>query len=173
MTFEELDIVRIENDECTFYADNRIEEKLRPKMITNFDKSFIIVLNTEENLTRFDTLIDWSKDILYDEENPYIKCNVFYNDFVDYYKILEGILLRVDLQAKRKRQELFDNAPIDEEIRKISSAKELVEYLIEERKYNIGALNDEFSCNTKLDDIILKAEQKELNRLADLYLGSD
>lgn len=169
---EKVDILRVEDGECLFYADNRIEEKLNPKMITNFEQGFIIVLNTEENLKKFDALIEWSKDILYDEQNPYIKCKVFYNDFDDYYKICEGILLRVELQAKRKKQELIANPPIDEDIKKISSAKELVEYLILEREYSERALIDEYSID-KLDKYILKAEQKELKRLADLYLEGE
>lgn len=166
---EKVDIMRVENDYCAFLADNRIEAELNPKMIINFEKGFIIVLNTEENLKKFDALIEWSKDILYDEQNRYIKCKVFYNDFDDYYKIWEGISLRAELQAKRKKQELLDNPPIDEEISELSNLKELVDYLIEERnRYkNIDYYKDGYD---EIEEAIINAEHNELKRLADLFL---
>lgn len=168
---EKIDIMRVENGECAFLADNRIEEKLIPKMIINFEKGFIIVLNTEENLKKFDALIEWSKDILYDEQNPYIKCKVFYNDFDDYYKIWEGISLRTEIQAERKKQKLLDNPPIDEDINELSNLKELVYYLIEERnRYKNIIYYEEEGGYDEIEEATIKAEQKELNRLADLYL---
>ncbi|MEB6232547.1 hypothetical protein [Mammaliicoccus sciuri] len=168
---EKVGILRVEDGECLFYADNRIEEKLNPKMITNFEKGFIIVLNTEENLKKFDALIEWSKDILYDEQNPYIKCKVFYNDFDDYYKIWEGISLRAELQAKRKKQELLDNPPIDEDIKDISNLNELVYYLIEERnRYrNIIYYEDEGGYD-EIEEATINAERNELLKLAKMYL---
>lgn len=153
----------------TVYA---IEDRLQPKMMVNITDGYIIVEDTEENVKKFKTLIEWSKDILYDNENPYIKCKVFYNIPEEFNKIWEGISLRADLTAKRKQEELMANPPIDEDIKEINNLKGLVQYLIKERKYNVGALNDEYSTDD-LDDVILEAEQKELNRLADLYLEGE
>lgn len=167
---EKIDIMRVENGECAFLADNRIEEKLSPKMIINFEKGFIIVLNTEENLKKFDALIEWSKDILYDEQNPYIKCKVFYNDFDDYYKIWEGISLRAKLQAKRKKQELLDNPPIDEDINELSNLKELVYYLIEERNRYKNIIYYEEGGYDEIEEATIKAEYDELLKLAKMYL---
>lgn len=169
---EKVDIMRVENGYCAFLADNRIEAELNPKMIINFEKGFIIVLNTEENLKKFDALIEWSKDILYDEQNRYIKCKVFYNDFDDYYKIWEGITLRAELQAKRKKEELLNNPPIDEDIKDISNLNELVDYLIEERnRYkNIVYYEDSYD---EIEEAILNAEHNELKRLADLFLKGE
>ncbi|WP_323709443.1 hypothetical protein [Mammaliicoccus sciuri] len=169
---EQVDIMRVENGYCAFLADKRIEAELNPKMITNFEEGFIIVLKTEDNIKKFDTLIEWSKDNLYDEQNPYIKCKVFYNDFDDYYKIWEGISLRAELQAKRKKQELLDSPPIDEDISELSNLKELVDYLIEERnRYkNIVYYEDRYD---EIEEAILNAEHNELKRLADLFLKGE
>lgn len=169
---EQVDIMRVENDYCTFLADKRIEAELNPKMITNFKEGFIIVLKTEDNIKKFDTLIEWSKDILYDEQNPYIKCKVFYNDIDDYYKIWEGIYLRAEAQAERKKQELLDNPPIDEDISELSNLKELVDYLIEERnRYkNIVYYEDGYD---EIEEALINAEHNELKRLADLFLEGE
>ena len=169
---EKADILRINSGECVYYGDYRIEAELNPKMITNFEEGFIIVLNTEENIKKFDDLIEWSKDILYDEQNPYIKCKVFYNDFDDYYKIWGGIYLRAEIQAKRKKQELLDNPPIDEDINELSNLKELVYYLIEERnRYkNIVYYEDGYD---EIEEAIINAEHNELKRLANIYLEVD
>lgn len=167
---EQVEIVKTDNGLYAIRAGHAIEERLQPKMITNIDGGYIIVEDTIENVKKFETFLEWSKDILNDNENPYINCKVFYNTPEEFNKIWEGISLRAELKAKRKQEELFANPPIDEDIQKLNNLRELIDYLIEERKYNVGALNDEYSTE-KLDDYILEAEQKELNRLADLYLS--
>lgn len=166
---EKVDILRVENGECAFLTYKRFEAKLSPKMITNFEEGFIIVLNTEENIKKFDTLIEWFKNNIYDEKNPYIKCKVFYNDFEDYYKIWEGIYLRAEIQAERKRQELLDNPPIDEDISEISSLKELVDYLIEERHRYKSIIYYEDGYD-EIEEATIEAECNELLNLAKMYL---
>lgn len=173
MTFEEqVETVKTDSGLYAIRTGCAIEERLQPKMITTRDGEYIIVEDTKENVKKFETFLEWSKDILNDSENPYINCKVFYNTPEEFNKIWEGISLRAELKAKRKQEELMANPPISEDIKELSNLKELVDYLIEERKYNVGTLNDEYSTD-KLDDYILEAEQKELNRLADLYLGSE
>lgn len=169
---EKVETVKTDNGLYAIRTGHAIEERLQPKMMVNITDGYIIVEDTEENVKKFKTLKEWSKDILYDNENPYIKCKVFYNTPEEFDKIWEGINLRSDLQTKRKQEELMANPPIDEDINKISNAKELVGYLIKERKYNVGALNNEYSTDD-LDDVILEAEQKELQRLADFYLEGE
>ncbi|RIO07385.1 hypothetical protein BUZ94_13050 [Mammaliicoccus sciuri] len=169
---EKVDIMRVEDGECLFYADNRIEETLNPKMITNFEIGYIIVLNTEENIKKFDNLIEWSKDILYDEQNPYIKCKVFYNDIDDYYKIWEGIYLRAEIQAERNKQELLDNPPIGEDIKKISNLEELVYYLIEERNRYKSIIYYEDGYD-EIEEATIKAECDELLKLAKMHLEGE
>lgn len=149
-----------------------IEERLQPKMIVNITDGYIIVEDTVENVKKFETLIEWSKDILYDNENPYIKCKVFYNTPEEFNMIWEGIALRAELTAKRKQEELMANPPISKDIKEIDNLKGLVQYLIKERNSNIDAINYEYSTD-ELDDAILEAEQKELQRLADLYLEGE
>lgn len=169
---EQVETVKTDNGLYAIRAGHAIEERLQPNMMVSITDGYIIVEDTEENIKKFKTFIEWSKDILYDNENPYIKCKVFYNTPEEFYKIWEGISLRAELSAKRKQEELKANPPISEDIKELSNLKELVEYLIKERKYNVGALNVEYSTDD-LDDVILEAEQKELNRLANLYLEGE
>lgn len=169
---DQVETVKTDNGLYAIRAGHVIEERLQPKMITNLDDGYIIVEDTIENTEKFKKLIEWSKDILYDDENQYIKCKVFYNTPEEFDKIWEGISLRAELKAKRKQEELMANPPISEDIKELNSLRELVDYLIEERNNNIDSLNYEYSYN-ELDNYILEAEQKELNRLANLYLGSD
>lgn len=56
---------------------------------------------------------------------------------------------------------------------KIGNVKELIDYLIEDREYNVSLINGQFSTNISLDEIILEVEQKKLKRLADLYLEDE
>ncbi|WP_204256715.1 hypothetical protein [Mammaliicoccus sciuri] len=165
----QVETVKTDNGLYAMRTGCAIEERLQPKMMVNITDGYIIVEDTEENVKKFKTLIEWSKDILYDNENPYIKCKVFYNIPEEFNKIWEGISLRADLSSKRKQEELIANPPISEDIKEINDLRGLIQYLIEERNSNINAINYEYSGDD-LDDVILEAEQKELQRLADLYL---
>lgn len=153
-------------------ASNTFAEQLQPTMITNIKDGYFIVEDTKENVEKFEKLIKLSKDVLSDNKNPYIKCKVFYNSPEEFAKIWEGIHLRGQLYAKRKQKELIANPPISEDIKEINNLRGLVQYLIEERNSNIDAINYEYSSD-ELDDVILEAEQKELQRLADLYLEGE
>ncbi|WP_323705948.1 hypothetical protein P3U41_05970 [Mammaliicoccus sciuri] len=170
---EKVGIMRIEDGDYVTGAQNAVESKLKPKMITNVDDSFIIVEDSLENNEKFQTLLEWAKDILYEEFNPYIKCQVIYSSPEEFNKIWEETLLKARIWAKNKKQELIDNAPIDEDINKIGNVKELIDYLIEDREYNVSLINGQFSTNISLDEIILEVEQKKLKRLADLYLEDE
>lgn len=167
---EKVDIMRIQNGEYILGAENRIEEKLQPKMITNADEGFIIVEDTIENVKKFKTLLEWSKDIIYDKYNPYIRCKVFYNTPDEFDMIWEGISLRAELNAKRKKQELIKTAPIDEDINELSNLEELVYYLIEERNRYRSIIYYEGGYD-EIEEAIINAEHNELQRLADLYLS--
>lgn len=115
---EKVGIMRIEDGDYVTGAQNAVESKLKPKMITNVDDSFIIVEDSLENNEKFQTLLEWAKDILYEEFNPYIKCQVIYSSPEEFNKIWEETLLKARIWAKNKKQELIDNAPIDEDINK-------------------------------------------------------
>ena len=169
----QVDILRIEDGEYVTEAKNAVESKLRPKMITNVDDGLIIVENSLGNIKKFQTLLEWAADIFYEEFNPYIKCRVTYSSPEEFNKIWDETLLKARIWAKNKKQELIDNAPIDEDINKINNVKELIDYLIRDREYNVSLINGQFSTNISLDEIILEVEQKELKRLADLYLEGE
>lgn len=169
---EQVDTVKTDNGLYATRTGCAIEERLQPKMMVNITYGYIIVEDTEENVKKFKTLIEWSKDILYDNENPYIKCKVFYNTPEEFDKIWEGISLRAELSSKRKQEKLMANPPISKDIKEIDNLNGLVQYLIKERDSNINAINYEYSSD-ELDDAILEAEQKELQRLAELYLRGE
>lgn len=169
---EKVETVKSDLGTAIIRASRTFAEQLQPTMITNIKDGYFIVENTKANVEKFDKLIEWSKDVLSDNKNPYIKCKVYYNSPDEFAKIWEGIHLRGQLYAKRKQEELIANPPISEDIKEINDFRGLVQYLIEERNRNIDAINYEYSTD-EVDDAILEAEQKELQRLADLYLEGE
>lgn len=141
----------------------RLEEQ--PIMIINRDERYIILYDTEENIQKFKNCTKDSNQEFLDQFKYY------YNTPDDYWKIWEGIKLSYELNAERERQRKLKNPPISEEIKNISNIDELIEYLLSERYTAVSDLLCEVSMDMGLDEAILNAEQEELKRLADKYIG--
>ena len=141
----------------------RLEE--RPIMMINHDERYIILYDTEDNIQKF-------KNITKDSNQEFLdQFKYYYNTPDDYWKIWEGIKLSSELNAERERQRKLENPPISEEIKNISNRDELIEYLLSERYAAEFDLIYERAMDMELDEAILNAEQEELKRLADKYIG--
>lgn len=137
----------------------------QPMMIINYDERYIILYDTEENIQKFKNYTkDYNQEFL--DQFKY-----YYNTPDDFLKIWEGIKLISKLNAERKRQRKLENPPISEEIKNISNRDELIEYLLSERYAEEFCLIYEGSMDIEVDEAILNAEQEELKRLADKYIG--
>ncbi len=141
----------------------RLEE--RPIMMINPDERYIILYDTEENIQKF-------KNCAKDANQEFLdQFKYYYNTPDDYLKILEGVELRSKLKAERERQCKLKHPPISERIKNISNSDELIEYLLSERYAAEFDLIYERAMDTEVDEAILNAEQEELKRLANKYIG--
>lgn len=141
----------------------RLEEQ--PIMMINSDERYIILYDTEDNIQKFKKYTKDSNQEFLDQFKYY------YNTPEDFWKIWEGIKLSSELNAERERQRKLENPPISEEIKNISNKDELIEYLLSERYAAEFDLLYQGAMDMGLDEAILNAEQEELKRLANKYIG--
>lgn len=134
-------------------------------MMINHDERYIILYDTEDNIQKFKNCTKDSNQEFLDQFKYY------YNTPEDFWKIWEGIKLSSELNAERERQHKLENPPISEEIKNISNKDELIEYLLSERYAAEFDLLYERAMDMELDEAILNAEQEELKRLANKYIG--
>lgn len=146
---------------------NDIEEMMRvpldPEFMmwldSNNEKGWIVIKDTPENLSLFNDKfghLDIPDGV-----------KIYYNEPYYYDLIADGIDTRHKIEEEKKRQEMLNNPQIDLDI---NSKEELIEYLISEVISNEQSMIWEYSTDSELDEVKLKAKEKELRRLSDKLL---
>lgn len=143
------------------YLKSQLE---RPTYIMNYDERYIILLDTEDNINNFNRVVTEGDRKLLSEFRFY------YSTPDEFQKIYESIYLRSDLKRKRITLGELEDPAISEDIKKISSKDELIEYLLEKRyEAELDYINER-SIDVELDKAVLKAEQEKLKKLANKYI---
>lgn len=135
-----------------------------PIMAINGEDKWIIVMNTDDNIKKFNRVIN-------DTPQGKVPDNfkLYYNTPEEYELITEGVRLRAELSEKRERERKLINPDIDEDILDIKDKQDLINYLLEQR-YLYESINiDEYSEDWEVDYAQLNAEQAELKRLIAKY----
>lgn len=155
----------MEKYEKVYGNDNEafIRVPINPDFIAWLDhenkKGWIVVKDTPENIELFNKRF---KDV----EIP-DSVIVYYNEPYYYDLIADGIDTRHKIEEERKRQEMLNNPQVN---LGINSKEELIEYLISEVVSNEQSMIWEYSRDTELDEVKLKAKEKELRKLVDKFL---
>lgn len=126
---------------------------------TKNKKGWIVIKDTPENISLFN-----DKFGHLDIPEGY---KVYYNEPYYYDLIADGVDTRHKIEEERKRQEMLNNPQVN---LGINSKEELIEYLISEVISNEQSMIWEYSRDTELDEVKLKAKEKELRRLSDKLL---
>ena len=126
---------------------------------TKNKKGWIVIKDTTENISLFN-----DKFGHLDIPEGY---KVYYNEPYYYDLIADGIDTRHKIEEKRQRQEMLNNPQVN---LGINSKEELIEYLISEIINNEESMIWEYSTDFELDEVKLKAKEKELRRLSDKLL---
>lgn len=126
---------------------------------TKNKKGWIVIKDTPENISLFN-----DKFGHLDIPEGY---KVYYNEPYYYDLIADGIDTRHKIEEERKRQEMLNNPQVNLDI---NNKEELIEYLISEVISNEQSMIWEYSRDTELDEVKLKAKEKELRRLSDKLL---
>ena len=134
--------------------------KETPDMIINPTDRWVVLEESSDNIEKFYLYMSKRNISLED-------VRIYYNDTETYFKISEGIKLRNELEKERKRQEMLNNPQVNLDI---NSKEELIEYLISEIINNEESMIWEYSTDFELDEVKLKAKEKELRRLSDKLL---
>ncbi|AWY02863.1 hypothetical protein [Staphylococcus phage VB-SauS-SA2] len=122
-------------------------------------RGWIVIKDTPENIALFD---DRFGHLSIPEGYK-----VYYNEPYYYDLIKDGIDTRHKIEEEKKRQEMLNNPQIN---LGINSKEELIEYFISELIDNEQSMIWEYSTDFELDEVKLKAKEKELRRLVDKLL---
>lgn len=122
-------------------------------------KGWIVVKDTPENIELFNKRF---KDVKIPDS-----VIIYYNEPYYYDLIVDGFDTRNRIEEEKQRQERINNPKIDLDI---NSKEELIEYLISEVVSNEQSMIWEYSRGTELDEVKLKAKEKELRKLVDKFL---
>lgn len=126
---------------------------------TKNKKGWIVIKDTPENTSLFN-----DKYGHLDIPEGY---KVYYNEPYYYDLIADGIDTRHKIEEEKKRQEMLNNPQVN---LVINNKEELIEYLISELIDNEQSMIWEYSTDFELDEVKLKAKEKELRRLVDKLL---
>lgn len=155
----------MEEYEKVYGNDNEafIRVPINPDFIAWLDhenkKGWIVVKDIPENIELFNKRF---KDVKIPDS-----VIIYYNEPYYYDLIVDGFDTRNRIEEEKQRQERINNPKIDLDI---NSKEELIEYLISEVISNEQSMIWEYSRDTELDEVKLKAKEKELRRLADKLL---
>ena|SRR5699024_1925362 len=146
------------------YIKRETERMARqPEMMKSNDyrygHRFIIVKDEPKNIEKFNNLI---KDANLPDD-----ITIYYNEPYYYDLIEDGVHTRAKIKKERERQEMLNNPQVNLDI---NSKEELIEYLISEIINNEESMIWEYSTDFELDEVKLKAKEKELRRLSDKLL---
>lgn len=124
------------------------------------DLTYILVSDTPENVEKFQKHIKKYNKV---PDNVLI----FYNEPYYYELAIDGFQTRYRIKKEKERQEMLNNPQVNLDI---NNKEELIEYLISEVIDNEESMIWEYSTDFELDEVKLKAKEKELRRLSDKLL---
>ena len=126
------------------------------------DLTYILVSDTPENVEKFRKYLK-----KYNITSVPDNILIFYNEPYYYELAIDGFQTRYRIKEERERQEMLNNPQVNLDI---NNKEELIEYLISEVVSNEQSMIWEYSRDTELDEVKLKAKEKELRKLVDKFL---
>lgn len=126
------------------------------------DLTYILVSDTPENVEKFRKYLK-----KYNATSVPDNVLIFYNEPYYYELAIDGFQTRYRIKKEKERQEMLNNPQVNLDI---NNKEELIEYLISEVINNEESMIWEYSTDFELDEVKLKAKEKELRRLSDKLL---
>lgn len=126
------------------------------------DLTYILVCDTPENVEKFRKYLK-----KYNATSVPDNVLIFYNEPYYYELAIDGFQTRYRIKKEKERQEMLNNPQVNLDI---NNKEELIEYLISEVINNEESMIWEYSTDFELDEVKLKAKEKELRRLSDKLL---
>lgn len=126
------------------------------------DLTYILVSDAPENVEKFRKYLK-----KYNITSVPDNILIFYNEPYYYELAIDGFQTRYRIKKEKERQEMLNNPQVNLDI---NNKEELIEYLISEVISNEQSMIWEYSRDTELDEVKLKAKEKELRRLVDKLL---
>ena len=136
----------------------RIKE---PIMFTKQNEEWVVVLDEPENRKLFEEKYSNNND----------DWKIYYKPHDEFYKSLEIEKEKAEQEVQAVREKEIKNPDINEDIKRINSKENLVDYLLKEYYRNSEILIDEFSTDAEVSEAKLKANYNELLKLKDKYIG--
>lgn len=135
----------------------RIKE---PIMFTKQNEEWVVVLDEPENRKLFEEKYSNNND----------DWKIYYKPHDEFYKSLEIEKEKAEQEVQAVREKEIKNPDINEDIKRINSKENLVDYLLKEYYRNSEILIDEFSTDAEVSEAKLKANYNELLKLKDKYI---
>lgn len=126
------------------------------------DLTYILVSDAPENVEKFRKYLK-----KYNITSVPDNILIFYNEPYYYELAIDGFQTRYRIKKEKERQEMLNNPQVNLDI---NNKEELIEYLISEVVSNEQSMIWEYSRDTELDEVKLKAKEKELRKLVDKFL---
>lgn len=126
------------------------------------DLTYILVSDAPENVEKFRKYLK-----KYNITSVPDNILIFYNEPYYYELAIDGFQTRYRIKKEKERQEMLNNPQVNLDI---NNKEELIEYLISEVVGNEQSMIWEYSRDTELDEVKLKAKEKELRKLVDKFL---
>lgn len=138
---------------------NREAQRMKeiPDMIVNTIEKWIIVEESSDNIEKF-------YHYMLKYKIPLEDVRIYYNDTETYFKILEGIELRNELEKERERQQALENPKVWQEVKDIETKEQLIEYLMDYWYTTKHGNIWEYSSDIEVADKRLTVTAKELDR---------
>ena len=131
--------------------------KETPDMIINPTDRWVVLEESSDNIEKFYLYMSKRNISLEDVK-------IYYNDAETYFKILEGIKLRNELEKERERQEALENPKVWQEVKDIETKEQLIEYLMDYWYKTKHGNIWEYSSDIEVADKRLTVTAKELDR---------
>lgn len=133
----------------------------QPIMFAKQKEKWVAVLDEPENRKLFEEK--------YSNNNG--EWEIFYKPHDEFYKSLKIEIEKEKKEVQAAREKEIKNPDINEDIKRINSKENLVDYLLKEYYRNSEILIDEFSTDAEVSEAKLKANYNELLKLKDKYIG--
>lgn len=130
-------------------------------MFTKQNEEWVVVLDEPENRKLFEEKYSNNND----------DWKIYYKPHDEFYKSLEIEKEKAEQEVQAVREKEIKNPDINEDIKRINSKENLVDYLLKEYYRNSEILIDEFSTDAEVSEAKLKANYNELLKLKDKYIG--
>lgn len=144
------------------YTDN-LYHSLRglyqlPEFMFSKEDNYVIIEGSELNIQK------WNEYISNHSFNM-DKINIYFYDPEDYKLCLDKLIKESEEMEEQARQEKINNPKVSEKITNISSVSGLINFLLDEYKFNAESNIEEFSVDKEVSYARLNAEMKHLNEL--------